>query len=406
MFIRLFLVSICFVVLARGENEPLSIAFSDLRQFAEKSPYYERIKAKVDYFIAKNKAELQLSNPEFTAEQEKVKDQYNNETESNYTVSKHFISPWIRSHRKKGVSYLIKAERIQSDINFEKFLADIKSNYIAMQLYRQKMETVLFYENIVKKASQTIMELRRQGTVSGIEQQIIDLSLVNVQSLFLKMAREKDEYEKNLLFKLNIAPMKNIKLDSIYFIPLDESDLDRLSNNIISAPSIRRLNLYADAISEEITEEKLSVFSDFSLSAGYKQINDNLKGYTVGVSFPLPMLNQNGAQIQMKKAQQRASNAEIELMNQKLETKVLIHVSNIKNCQQFLQTNKNIFTQAETIFENLLFTYQQGWSTLTEMLNSLDIYREAMESYSEQLYFYYTTLFQLELLLDVTLVNF
>jgi hypothetical protein len=64
-----------------------------------------------------------------------------------------------------------------------------------------------------------------------------------------------------------------------------------------------------------------------------------------------------------------------------------------------LSKNKDMMGSIQT-------SYQEGWMTLTEMLNAIELHADGIQAFYKQLTDYYRSLFQLEAIIGKTLVNF
>jgi hypothetical protein len=58
------------------------------------------------------------------------------------------------------------------------------------------------------------------------------------------------------------------------------------------------------------------------------------------------------------------------------------------------------------MMESIQTSYQEGWMTLTEMLNAIELQTDGIQAFYKQLTDYYRSLFQLEAIIGKILVNF
>jgi len=82
---------------------------------------------------------------------------------------------------------------------------------------------------------------------------------------------------------------------------------------------------------------------------------------------------------------------------------LVIAIHNLADWHQNLPENLN---NDSTTISSLISAYEEGWMSLTEMLNAIQIHSNGKQQYYEQLILYYKNIFQLEAITGESLVTF
>ena len=81
-------------------------------------------------------------------------------------------------------------------------------------------------------------------------------------------------------------------------------------------------------------------------------------------------------------------------------------VVSIKESQEALALSQDHFDEDMESLNDLLYSYEEGWLTLNELLNAVQIEVAGLTDYYEHMIRYYRNVFELEAITGSTLVTF
>ena len=144
----------------------------------------------------------------------------------------------------------------------------------------------------------------------------------------------------------------------------------------------------------------------FNVYGGFKRIEPYLDGYVAGVSLDLPLFNVNRAAARKLEIESDIAARETEIYRRELSGRIEALVSSVNELRQALGLVVDHFDQDMEAVNTLLFSYEEGWMSLSEFLNAIQIEINGMQDYYNQLIDYYSNLFELEAITGQKLVSF
>ncbi|MBU2652754.1 MAG: TolC family protein, partial [Bacteroidetes bacterium] len=173
-----------------------------------------------------------------------------------------------------------------------------------------------------------------------------------------------------------------------------------------SHPGVQARRSMQQALSKQASAARASLIPSLNLYGGYKKIEPNYDGYVAGVSLSLPLFNRNGAEARRYEAESNIAAQDATLHRSQVAGKVKALTGSITESQSMLATVADHFEEDLEALNNLLYSYEEGWLTLSELLNAIQIETAGLEDYYHQLIRYYENLFELEALTGDSLVRF
>lgn len=186
---------------------------------------------------------------------------------------------------------------------------------------------------------------------------------------------------------------------------------DYILPDLITTAQNNRADLQAALISKEVSQNivrlaKANRAIDLGLSVGggYSSIVRNeiapapaFKGVTAGISIPLKFSNTNKGEL--RAAQLAAS--QIEMQYQAIELQIASEVAQAYNkynvaCRQVEQFDTALLNEAEIIYKKKVYSYEQGETSILDLLNAQRTYNEVQVNYIETLYNCAAALVELE----------
>jgi len=389
-------------------GETITISFQDLEDMAVKnSPQIQTIDEIYNLQILDNKIEKQWSNPEIEAELEKMKNDFDREQEYTLALSKHFMFPWSRHYLHTGLKEQSTASLQKKQAEYIKTFAGLKTAYIKLQLMDSQIGHYEGLGQIIENAALTAANRQSEGTISGLDLQLIQMSLLNLRSQLLNTNQKRRELADKFKISMGFADHQNVQLTSaIKFKTIGLDSNDTLINLFTTTPEFLFHQSLISAQKKKIQMEKANILPGFHLSGGYKQVNTDLKGVVVGLSMPLPLLNTNRPQIQKRKRELNLLNLQLDVLKKDRTTKIKTKIKTIREFMEFLQVNSGHIQNTQSVMQSLVYSYQEGWIPLGDVLDGVQVLAESVNSYYEQLGLYYENIFHLEALTGKKLIEF
>ncbi|KAA3614133.1 MAG: TolC family protein [Calditrichaeota bacterium] len=406
MSIRSFLIFLLIAGNLFAQGKQISLAITDLPELLVKtSPQQSLINARQAIIKAQGDEALQWSNPEFSYDQEYVENNGNKETEKLAYVSKTFSLPWNYWQRRSIWRANLEAAKLNMEQDSKQLLASVRTGYIKVGLLKKLSEQQINLKEVFKNLKQAAHSQSEEGAISKMEARLLAMSIFGLEGDLLLTQKENSLALSSLKQILGFDSSDDIILStSIPFLKID-TDIFEETELTKNHPGLKAAQLRLSALEQRITLEKSRILPSITLHGGYKKIDPGWKGYTFGLSIPLPLLNWNGPQIEKQKIVHHMQMTENALYSQKIRSQIVNLVETVKRQAELLQEYGNEQSN-NTLVEDILAAYKEGTMSLAEFLNAIQIYREGSKQYTEQLTEYYQAVFELEALYGQQLVTF
>jgi len=389
---------LCILFNAYAQDSNITITFTELEAYLmQNSPQVKIIEQDFKLIKSNKNIDLQWSNPELGYGFEKIDGNGENEKEQVFTLSKNMELPWIYLKNKSYWNDIVQAENYTKEQKLRNFIAEMKSGYIQISLMSAQKK----YLNKVKNEVENILKISgnqyKEGAISGMEQQLIKMTLFNLNTGLVELNQLQKRLENNWKTKAGIGFKNQIEISTkIEFKPVDIEPLIDISEIVKTNPGLLAENQYSMALKKQIGIEKLKVLPEFSFTGGYKKVNENIKGYVLEFSLPIPLLNFNRPQIHKHKIELSRHNYETQIVNNHLLALVWEYKEAILSHMAILDQAVNPFVSSIEEFEKFKISYKEGWISLNDLLSSIEVFSSYIQNYNQQLLEYYDYLFKLE----------
>jgi len=404
MFKHFFLLSFLGIFALHAQDKAAHVAFDDLTELiAGSSPYAGIIRAEKDMTKTQRDKELQWSNPEINFEREQVGEAPTKETESSLYISKEFQLPWIYLKNRHIWQLRMDAAETEKQQNLNQLLAEARTKYTRLVLLKTLTDQQLNIKSILDQLSQTIKAQEEEGAISAIDRSLLNMAIFSLEADVLHIQDEYRQSKTKLKQILGFAKDQEMVLVST--IGFKEFGTDLPENFQENHPGLKTRQLLLQAQDQLISLEKRAVLPSFSIEGGYKEVTPGDKGYILGISVPIPLLNRNRAAVNEQKITKYIQESEFDLYKYRLYTLINNRLMNIRANQTLLKKYQRDLQNFKLV-EDLTISYQEGHLPLTEYLNAIQLFRESGKQYSEHLAAYFGEIFELETLYGRQLVTF
>jgi len=385
-----------------------NLSFENLELFVQtNSPQIKLIEKKYQLDDSERRIDLQWTNPDFNFEYENVKNDFSSEKEMVFTLNKTFELPWTYSKRKDYWESKLAASELGRKERYNFFIAYMKSGYVELKMLENQQLQANKIKTILTTISQTANDQHTEGAISGLDQSLIQMALFNVESAILKLTEQALSLESEWKSLAGIKNEDLINLNSeIFFKKINFDLLSEIALNQNNYITLQTRFLKQKSLQNNLELEEMNWLPQFSIGGGYKSVNQDLTGFVLQFSLPLPVLNQNSPQIQKSKIELETFNYDFLQYRNQISGKVNVLSRVIRAHESVLEKLNSAGSKPIDQLDQIISSYEEGWTSLNDLLNSLSIYFDFIQSSSEQLIHYYLSVFELEALSGKSLVSF
>ena len=385
-----------------SQEESVSLKFDELVDFAmEHSVVVQIIEGTNNLTRTERDKELQWTNPDFNYSQEVAGEQ-----EHYMTFSKQIEMPWVYAKRRRNWATRLEAAEYKKEAQIRRLMTRLKSGYIEFKLLGTQLAHLNQLREVIVDASTVARDQFKEGTLSGVEQHLIQMTLVNINARFQAIRHAEQSVESRWKADIGISTSADLQLlTDIHFQRLPLETTDHYLTLIPNTPGYQQRERTKMAMRSRTQMEKGRLIPHFSLFGGSKNVGST-SGYVAGISIPLPVLNRNRAAIDVRQIELEIASRELEQYQQNLGGQIETLVLAIRSLGSSLEMVEDHFSEDHDIIPSVLVAYQEGWMSLTEMLNAILIHAEGDQKFYTQLADYYRGLFELEAITGQPLVTF
>lgn len=400
------LVFICLFLLLCSQvygEDTLIIKFSDIEKYVEPTGSRGRLIENQYRLVESDRRKaLEWSNPEFAFESQDVV----GNRESEYTLSKSFEFPWSYLASRNAWDVKLRAAEQTRVARIRNLKSELKAGYVAIGLYRDHSVQLNQLREIVVRVAGIASSRHREGFISGTENHLVQMLLLNLSASHLTILEEQRHVTVNWRAAMGISPNEELRLvDQPKFQSVNLKPLMEYVSALEDQPALLAQTMTVDALGKLASAEAKRAIPGFSLSAGLKRIGSD-NGHVIGISLALPLLNSNRAAVNSLRAQELIAQSEADIDRNRMVLRLESILQSISNLEKTLEPASEVFSGGTKVISDLVMTYEEGFITLGELLNSIQIEIAGSASYYEQLRRYYENLFELEAITGDEIVKF
>ena len=270
---------------------------------------------------------------------------------------------------------------------------------------RNEYKAIILYSELTSKFNSFLIQLERlakvtkdrlsEGDISEYEYRRILLEINKIKTVTGEIEIKKEEYYNNFRLLTGLSNNERLQLTPFeYSLELE----DDLSNLILTALEIRKdLLAYKIMIESEnsnLSYHKTAMIPEMSLTAGYKEQNDNFNGTVFQLNIAIPLFDRNQTNIEKSAIQIDLIQKELQFLKESIKREVSEAYMgfNIKK-KNYESTMKANLTE---IFSTALFSYEVGEITLVDFIDGMNAYLNGLILQTNLEIEVYLNLFRLE----------
>lgn len=402
---RLFALVACLIVMHSATfADTIVIKMSDLGAYASfKSLASAGLRNSRTTVHADRLESLQSSNPEFSIEHQDI----DGGRETEFSLSKTFRAPWVSGSLRSAWRDRSRAAELSLAEQQALLHAELKTGYITLQLLDAHLLRMNRFLEALTDASHVASTRHTEGHISGVEDHLIQMVVISLQSAHLSAQRERREVENQWRTLMGLVPEQVATLSTnIDFRQVQPTSSASFLQGLSERPGMQARMLLQESWRRESNAVRSGIIPSFTLSGGYKDIENVGSGIVAGFSLPLPLLNQNGGATLRARTAQSASATEASRYKISQFGRIESLIASIEGSRGMLAQSHEHFSQGEESRNAMFYAYEEGWMSLNELLNGIQIENSGLKDYYQELIRYYSDVFELEAITGVTLVTF
>jgi hypothetical protein len=391
-----------FATPARPNDLP--IRFDDLEAYVSSHSPSARILAQELVKVQADRDDaLQWSNPEIAYDHENLEPF----KEWTVTLQKNFAKPFSFSKSREGWTDRIHAAELRLDQDVSDLLAELKTEYVLLQLLDTYLERLTRLDEIVTKASQVAEARHGEGEMSGVDKHLIQLSALTLDASRRDALKERKQAAARWSAKIGIpSGNKAVLVTPIVYEPVDLALPEEYLAMLERRPGVQARTVLHQALGKQADAAKPSFVPGFDLYIGYKHIEPVLDGWVAGAALSLPLFDRNAGAARRLEADQRIAENKLELYRARSSHEITSLVHLIEDAGQALSAVAFRSDNGASVINSLFVSYQEGQYSLEAFLSAIQIEVTGTRSYYDQLYTYYENIFWLEAFTGAEIVSF
>ena len=270
---------------------------------------------------------------------------------------------------------------------------------------RNEYKAIILYSELTSKFNSFLIQLERlakvtkdrlsEGDISEYEYRRILLEINKIKTVTGEIEIKKEEYYNNFRLLTGLSNNERLQLTPFeYSLELE----DDLSNLILTALEIRKdLLAYKIMIESEnsnLSYHKTAMIPEMSLTAGYKEQNDNFNGTVFQLNIAIPLFDRNQTNIEKSAIQIDLIQKELQFLKESIKREVSEAYMGFnikkKNYESTMEANLT------EIFSTALFSYEVGEITLVDFIDGMNAYLNGLILQTNLEIEVYLNLFRLE----------
>lgn len=396
--------SLCLVAGTSGVSwaDTLTIPFTKLKDYAESASAQAVIlDRQLKLIAAERDAALQWSNPELAFDREDV-----GPAENQFTLAKSFDAPWAHWRNRASWKTRIDAANAAHESGTRWLLADLKTDYVRLQLLNDQLGHLDHLGAIIPEISRVIKSRRTEGHISGVDEQLVRMALFTLHTARQQALRARGEVGAAWRSLMGIEPDTPVRLSTpIPFKPIAMADAESYTAGVPSNPGYQSRRLESDFFRSQAGAARGRFIPRIGLYGGYKEIEPDETGYVFGVRLAIPLFNRNGAQARQHEIRAELAAREAESFRIQKTARVEGLVMSIEASQSSLSSIGEL-PERPDVTSALLQSYEEGWISLHELLNAIQVTVSGLTDYHEQLAALYADVFELEAITGTSVLEF
>lgn len=400
--------SICFsisilislVFLSPIKAQVIEIEIGNIKELSEEySLQWQQFENRFNYMSYGERAQVTPLNPSISYDLEFLDNGSQSEYEQYLYLQKEIRTPGHFRNLRERRDTRIRLFDYQADGDRHEWLAATRLGFIRILLAQREVEILENLKSRISRISDASLRRAEAGEVSLLDDQLIQMSNYQLQARIEERRIEADRlamlWRNRMGFDEHAELYFKGEFESLNVVLPDNSELFQFLDR---SPQSLALQQAVDAAILEESIARSNRIPSFDLSAGYKQLNPNWRGFLFGISIPLPILSSNSESISQARALQGIEQANLDYAQSERKQITFQLLGELDSYEYRLNQFPEYLNNKDPFLNRLIISYEEGTLSVSDFLNTLNLIADTFQTRFNQLTNYYGIVTELEAL--------
>lgn len=342
-------------------------------------PRMERLAAEIDVASAEVAAEKVRANPSLSIDREEIFP--DGGVATNYArLTWPLDVSGRRGRRIAAARTAVEAESADADASRFELVIESLAAFTETAYARLYVESLRAERDTLVRVVEVVGKRAGAGASSGYDLQRFELELAAYDDLIASAETRLFEARSRLAVLIG-RPDELVDATSTLELPAAPAPLDELARSVLDGRGdYRAAKLRAESAGQRADAAARGWIPDLGLSAGFMSADlgdDTAIGYTIGLSFTLPIFDRGGAAGARARAAKRVADADARILEARVPAAVRTrHATLTRRIEQAKAVITEQLSRLEDLLRSAETAYREGESSVVELLDAYETARD------------------------------
>ncbi|MCC5913577.1 MAG: TolC family protein [Balneolaceae bacterium] len=405
-----FLAGMALILILSANPSHAQVIEVELHQIKELSqqysPQWQQFENRFNYSAEGERASATRLNPSLAYDLEHLDIGGESEYEHYLYLQKEFRTPGHYRNLRERRDSRIDLYDYQAETERAEWLSATRLGFIEIVLGKQEVEQLKEMMDQLQRLADASEQIAGEGEASVLDNQMIKMSLYQLEARIDKRKLENDHLIA--LWRNRMGFDEETEIHFTGNFQQTDVQLPETAELLTILDQSPEMDAYRKAVETAAVEEafaRSSRFPSLELSAGYKQLNRNWRGFLVGIAVPLPILNSSSEAISQARALQQIEETNLTQAQIERNQNTFRILNAIQHYEEQLERFPDHLNQPERFLNALSISYEEGTQSLSGFLNTLGLMADTYQTKFSQLSEYYSMIMELEAMSGREFIN-
>lgn len=362
-----------------GADSLRTVTFEEaLRLFEKNNLSLKKAQSDIQVLEGEARQAGAYPNPALQVTHEPVWGEGGRQSETDVTLSQHI--EWSgRADRIEAAEKRTAAARAQVDAARHQRTLEAATTYIDAATAETRLRRLKQVARLFRTADSSMAVREREGDASGYAVRRIRLERARYEQRLAAARLEAESARRRLALLILPEGASAVAAQSLpTTTPPAVSEQTALRTALDERPALRRWQAEVEAQQFALQATRQEVWPDPTVTAGYKQQSEGVRGAVLGVGIPLPLFDRNGGATEAESARLQAAKTQRTLARRQIRNEVRrAHQAYASVRRQSTLLEGKLLTGSEDLLTIAQTSYEEGEMSLVELLDAADAYRDA-----------------------------
>jgi len=378
----------------------IEIELGNIKELSEQfSLQWQQFHNQLEYSSYGERALITRFNPSIAYDLEFLDDGSQSEYEHYLYLQKEFRTPFHYRNLRERRDSRIQLLDYQAESERNEWLSATRLGFIRILLGQSEVEILKGLKTRIDRLSEASMRRTETGEASPIDDQLLQMSNYQLQARIEERRIEVDRLTMLWLNRMGLEEHADISFTGDFEeLTVQIPDHATLFDFLDQSPQSRAYQQAINAAALEESVARSNRIPSFELSAGYKQLNPDWRGFLLGISLPLPLLSSNTESISQARTLQRIEQTNLDFARSERTQFTFQLLGELDSYEQKLNQFPEHLINQDQFLNRLIISYEDGTLSVSDFLNTLNLIADTYQTRFNQLSNYFGIVSELETL--------